>query len=149
MKIPASIMLTVLFSGALAGAQNASTTTKPVEPLQLKPTSRTPINLHMTDDAKNVYAAIAKLEGFNVIFDPDYLARHVQVDLSNASLNDALRIVGHLTGTFYTPVTPDTILVATNSRQKHVDYDDLETHTIYLKNATQQADANEVVTGDS
>ncbi|MDP9051411.1 MAG: hypothetical protein M3O31_11945, partial [Acidobacteriota bacterium] len=146
MKIPASIMLAALLGGTLAMAQNATTTTKSAEPRQLKPTSRTPITLHMTDESKNIYEAIAKLEGFNVIFDPDYASKHVQVDLTNASLNDALRIVGDLTNTFYKPVTSDTIFVATNNRQKHIDLDDLQTQTFYLKNASQQADANEIVT---
>jgi len=67
------------------------------------------------------------------------------VDFTNASLSDSLRIVGEMAGTFYTPLTPDTIFVAQNTLQKHRDLDDLEDETFYLKNAAQQADANEVV----
>jgi general secretion pathway protein D len=100
----------------------------------------------MTDDSKNIYQAIGKLAGINVLFDPDYTSKHVQLDLTSASLTDALRIVGDITNSFYKPITSNTIFVAFNSRQKHVDLDDLETRTFYLKNASQQADANEVVT---
>ena len=138
--------LAVLLTGPTAWAQTATTTTKPIAPLQLKPLSNTPITLHVADDTKIIYQAIAKTAGLTVLFDQDYQSKHVQVDLTNASLSDALRIVGELTGTFYKPLTPDTIYVAANTRQKHVDLDDLFDQTFYLKNASQQADANEIVT---
>jgi type II secretory pathway component GspD/PulD (secretin) len=143
---PIAVVLAVLFSGSLAIAQPALTTTRPPTPVQLKPSTNAPITMHITDDSKAIYQAIAKLDGFNVLFDPDYQPKHVQIDLTNASLNDALRIVGELSNTFYKPLTSNTIFVALNSRQKHVDLDELETQTFYLKNSTQQADANEIVT---
>jgi general secretion pathway protein D len=143
---PLAVVLAVLLSGPVALAQNALTTPNPAPTPQLKPTSNAPITLHMTDDSKNIYQAIGKLAGINVLFDPDYTSKHVQLDLTSASLTDALRIVGDITNSFYKPITSNTIFVAFNSRQKHVDLDDLETRTFYLKNASQQADANEVVT---
>jgi hypothetical protein len=149
MKIPATpavAILAVLFSGTLARAQPAPTTTKPVEQIQLKPTSRTPINLHITDQSKAIYQTIGKLEGLNVLFDSDYQSKSIQVDLTDTSLNDALHIVGELSGTYYRPVTPDTIFVAANTHAKHNDFDPLQTHTIYLRNASQQADANDIIT---
>lgn len=148
MKIPTrlfAITLAAALSGSLAWAQAPLTTARPVTPLQLKPVSNAPITLHLTDESKNIYLAIGKLAGLNVLFDPDYTSKHVQVDLTNTSLSDTLRIVGELTGTFYQPLTPDTIFVAANTHQKHNDLDDLETQTFYLKNAGRQADANEVV----
>jgi general secretion pathway protein D len=148
MKIPTTlfaITLAAALSGSIAGAQTALTTTTPVTPMQLKPLSSGPITIHMIDDSKTIYLAIGKLAGLNVLFDPDYASKRVPVDLTNASLSDTLRIVGELTGTFYKPMTPNTIFVAQNSHVKHNDLDDLEDETVYLKNATQQADANEVV----
>lgn len=138
--------LAVLLIGPIALAQTSSTTTNPPAAPQLKPLSNAPINLHITDDSKNIYQAIGKAAGLNVLFDSDYVPKHVQVDLTNASLNDSLRVVGDITNTFYKPVTSDTIFVAQNTHQKHNDLDDLETQTFYLKNASQQADANEIVT---
>lgn len=146
MKIPGSpaiLVLAALFSGSLAIAQ---TTAKPPTPIQLKPTSNSPINMHANDDSKVIYESIAKLGGFNVLFDPDYQPKHAQVDISDASLTDALRIVGDLTNTSYKPLTANSIFVFANTRQKHTDLDDIETQTFYLKNSSQQADANEIVT---
>jgi hypothetical protein len=140
-----AITLAAALSGPLAWTQTAPTTTKPVVPLQLKPLSNAPITIHMIDESKTIYQAIGKLAGLTVLFDPDYISKRVQVDLTNASLSDGLRIVGEIAGTFYKPLTPDTIFVAQNTYQKHRDLDDLEDETFYLKNATQPADANELI----
>jgi general secretion pathway protein D len=115
-------------------------------PIDLKPVSDEPITLHMVEDVKNIYQAIGKAAGLNVIFDPDYTSKRVPVDLTNVSLADALRIVGTLSGTFYKPVTANTIFVAQNNRTKRTDLDELAVQTFYLTNSSQQSDANEVLT---
>lgn len=115
-------------------------------PIELKPVSEEPITLHMVEDTKNIYTAVGKLAGLNVLFDPDYTSRRIPVDLSNVSLGDALRIVGTISGTFYKALTPDTIYVAQNNHQKHVDLDDQAVQTFYLTNPSQQNDANEIYT---
>lgn len=140
------VTLAALLAGPIASAQKPPTTRDRVVPVQLKPTSNAPITLHVTDDSKAIYLAIGKAAGLNVLFDPDYMSKHVQVDLTSVSLLEALRIVGELTGTFYKTESPDTIFVAQNTRQKHADFDDLADETFYLKNAAYQADANEIVT---
>src|SRR5450631_4316830 len=124
-----ALTLAVLLTGPLTSAQTMPTTTKPPTPIQLKPLSNAPITLHVTDESKNIYLAIGKAAGLNILFDPDYASKHVQVDLTKANLSDSLRIVGEITGTFYKPLASDTIFVALNSRQKHTDLDDLEDQT--------------------
>jgi len=115
-------------------------------PVELKPVSNEPITLHMVEDTKVVYEAIGKAAGLNVLFDPDYTSKRVPVDLTNVSLSDALRIVGTISGTFYKPVTANTIFVAQNTIQKRHDLDEQAVQTFYLTNASQQADGNEIVT---
>ena len=115
-------------------------------PIELKPISNDPITLHMVEDSKNIYQAIGKLAGLNVIFDSDYTSRRIQLDVTNVGLPDVLRIVGKIAGTFWSPLTDDTIFVAQNNRAKHTDNDDLAIETFYLTNVSQQSDANEVVT---
>ena len=83
--------------------------------------------------------------GLNVIFDPDYASKRIPVDLNSVSLPDALHIVGVLSGTFWKPVTTNTIFVAQNSRTKRTDLDDLAVQTFYLTNVSQQNDANEIM----
>jgi general secretion pathway protein D len=100
-------------------------------PVQLQPVSNDPITLHAVEDTKFIYQAIGKVAGLNVLFDPDYQSKRIPVDLTNVTLFDALRIVGTLAGTFYKPVTPNTIFVA---------------QTFYLTNIAQANDLNEILT---
>ena len=100
----------------------------------------------MTEDAKVVYQAIGKAAGVNVLFDPDYNSKRIQVDLNNVSLLDALRIVGTMSGTFWRPVTANTIFVAQNTRIKRTELDEQAVQTFYLTNAWQQNDLNDVQT---
>ena len=115
-------------------------------PVTLKPVSNEPLTLHYAEDSKNVYQAIGKAAGINVLFDPDYNGKRIQVDLTNVSLMDALRIVGTLSTTFWRPVTENTIFVAQNSRAKRTELDEQAVQTFYLSNAWQQNDLNDVQT---
>ncbi len=116
-------------------------------PIVLKPVSDTPITYHAVEDVKNIYISIGKLAGLNVLFDPDYVSKRIPVDLTNVTLSDALRIVGTVAGTFYKPISSNTIFVAQSSRTKHTDLDELSVQTFYLSNAAQANDGNEILTG--
>jgi general secretion pathway protein D len=133
-------------TGQQLSVDNLASISSVAGPIDLKPVSDEPITLHAVEDVKNIYQAIGKAAGLNVIFDPDYTSKRVPVDLVNVSLADALRIVGTLSGTFYKPVTSNTIFVAQNNRTKRTDLDELAVQTFYLTNASQQSDANEVLT---
>jgi general secretion pathway protein D len=115
-------------------------------PPVLKPISEEPLTLHYTEDSKVVYQAIGKAAGINILFDPDYTSRRIQVDLNNSSLLDALRIVGTLSSTFWRPVTDNTIFVAANTRAKRTELDEQAVQTFYLTNAWQQNDLNDIQT---
>jgi general secretion pathway protein D len=115
-------------------------------PVQLKPVSNEPITLHMTEDSKVIYQTVGKAAGINVLFDPDYTSKRVQIDLNNVSLPDALRILGAVTDTFWRPVTPNTIFVAQNTRAKRTELEEQAVQTFYLANASQQNDLNDVQT---
>ena len=107
-------------------------------PVQLQTVSNDPITLHMVEDSKVIYQAIGKLAGLNVIFDPDYTSKRIPIDLTSVPLYDALRIVETLSGTFWKPVTTNTVFVAQNTRTKRTDFDDLAVQTFYLTNVSQQ-----------
>ena len=116
-------------------------------PVQLKPVSNDRVTLHMVQDTKIIYESIGKLAGLNVLFDPDYTSKRIPVDLTNVTLSDALRIVGTIAGTFYKPVTENTIFVAQDTRTKRTDIQDLAVQTFYLSNSSQPNDGNEILTG--
>lgn len=115
-------------------------------PAVLKPVSNEPVTLHMTEDSKVVYQAVGKAAGVNILFDPDYTPKRIQVDLNNVSLLDGLRIVGTISNTFWRPVTSNTIFVAANTRSKRTELDEQAVQTFYLSNAWQQNDLTDVQT---
>jgi general secretion pathway protein D len=113
---------------------------------ELKPTSNEPITIHATDDVKVLYQTIGKLAGINVLFDPDYHSTRLQIDLANVNVYDALRILGTVSGTFWKPVTANTIFVAQNTRGKRTELDEQAVQTFYLTNVSQQNDLNDIQT---
>jgi general secretion pathway protein D len=115
-------------------------------PPELHPLTNEPLSLHMAEDTKVIYQAIAKAAGVNVLFDPDFSSKRITVDLNNVSLLDALRIVGVMSDTFWRPVTGNTIFIAQNSRTKRQELDEQAVQTFYLTNAWQQNDLNDVQT---
>ena len=115
-------------------------------PAELKPISNEPLTLHYSSDSKNVYQAIGKAAGINVLFDPDYNGKQITIDVTNMSLLDALRVVGTVSNTFWRPVTENTIFVAANTRAKRTELDEEAVQTFYLSNAWQQNDLNDVQT---
>jgi general secretion pathway protein D len=115
-------------------------------PPTLRPVSNEPLTLHMQEDSKVVYQAIGKAAGVNILFDPDYNSKRIQVDLNNVSLLDALRIVGTISNTFWRPVTDNTVFVAANTRAKRTELDEQAVQTFYLSNAWQQNDLTDVQT---
>jgi general secretion pathway protein D len=115
-------------------------------PVRLKPISSEPLTLHMTEDSKVVYQTVGKAAGVNVLFDPEYTSKRIQVDIANVSLLDALRIVGVSSGTFWHPVTANTIFVAMNTRAKRQELEEEAVETFYLANTAQQNDLNDIQT---
>src|SRR5882672_7862995 len=109
-------------------------------PPQLKPLSRAPINLKMTNDAKVVFDTIGKLAGLTVIYDPDFPARRI-------TLEQALDIVCIETKAFSTPISENIILVIPDQAQKRRDYEEQFMRTFYLSNTVQAQDLTEIVTG--
>ncbi len=115
-------------------------------PAELRPMSNEPISVHSVEDSKVVYQTVGKLAGINVLFDPDYTGKRIQVDLQNVSLLDALQIIGTISNTFWRPITSNTIFVAQNTRAKRTELDGQALQTFYLGNASQQNDLNDVQT---
>ena len=114
-------------------------------PPRLQPVSNDPITLNAVEDVKNIYTAIGKAAGLNVIFDPKYNSIRIPVNLVNVSLYDALRIVGTLSKTFWRPVTPNTIYVTEDTPTNRNEQSEQAVQTFYLTNVSQQNDANEIL----
>jgi general secretion pathway protein D len=114
-------------------------------PVELATISNIPINLKITEDAKVVYETVGKLAGINVLFDPDYTSRRIKIELNNVSLEEALQIIALESKTFWRPVTPNTIFVATDNPAKRKDLEQSVVKTFYLSNLSQPTELQDVV----
>jgi len=116
-------------------------------PPEIKPLSRAPINLKMSNDAKIVFDTIGKLAGLTVIYDPDFPARRITVELNNVTMEQALEIVSLESKAFVKPVTENIIFVIPDQPQKRRDYEEQVVRTFYVSNTVQPQDLTEIVTG--
>ena len=114
-------------------------------PVELAPISNVPITLKLTEDTKVIYETIGKLAGINVLFDPDYTARRVRIELNGVTLEDALEIVSFETKTFWRPVTPNTIFVAQDNPAKRKELEQNVIKTFYLSNLSMPTELQDVV----
>jgi general secretion pathway protein D len=117
------------------------------KPPEVMPLSRAPINVRMTNDAKAIIETIAKLAGLTVIFDPDFPARRISVDLTNVTLEQALEVVGVESKAFWAPMTSNIIIFVPDQPQKRRDFEDQVIRTFYLSNTVLPQELTEVVTG--
>jgi general secretion pathway protein D len=114
-------------------------------PVELANISNVPITLKLTEDTKNIYETVGKLAGINVLFDPDYTSRRIKIELNGVTLEEALEIVALESKTFWRPVTPNTIFVASDTPAKRKDIEQSVIKTFYLANLSQPTELQDVV----
>jgi len=117
-------------------------------PPELKPLSTAPINLRMVNaDSKAVFDTIGKLAGLTMIYDPDYPARRISIELNNVTLEQALEIASFESKAFVKPVTENIVMVIPDQTQKRRDYEEEVLKTFYMSNTVTPQDLTEIVTG--
>ena len=82
-----------------------------------------------------------------VVYDPDFPARRIPVDLNDVTLEQALDIVSMESKAFWKPVTENIIFVIPDQPQKRRDYEEQIVRTFYLSNTVLAQDLTEIVTG--
>src|SRR5208337_3996376 len=116
-------------------------------PPEIKPLSRAPINLKMSNDAKVVFDTIGKLAGLTVIYDPDLQQKKISTELNNVTLEQALDITCLESKTFWKPITENIIIIIPDQAQKRRDYEEQVVRTFYLSNIAIPQDLTEIQTG--
>src|SRR5271165_5112017 len=114
-------------------------------PVELAAISNVPITVKLTDKSDMVYRTIGQLAGINVLFDPDYTPRPIKVELNGITLEEALQITALESKTFWRPVTPNTIFVATDNPAKRKELEQSVLKTFYLTNLSQPTELQDVV----
>jgi len=132
---------------AQANPEEDTSSTYAAAPPELKPLSRSPINLKASDDAKMIFNTIGKLAGVDVIFDSDFVARRINVEFNSVTLEQALEIACIQSKAWWKPVTENVIFVIQDTAQKHRYYDETVVRTFYLSNVTQPQDLTDIANG--
>src|SRR5580698_1163075 len=114
-------------------------------PVELAPISVVPITVKLTDKSDTVYRTIGQLAGINVLFDPDYTPKQIKVELNGVTLEEALEITALESKTFWRPVTPNTIFIATDNPAKRKELEQSVLKTFYLENLSQPTELQDVV----
>jgi general secretion pathway protein D len=134
-------------AGVSAPAKPVSPLAKMAEetegPVDLEPPSDMPLTLRMTSPVDNIYKTIGKLSGINVLFDADYKPQRITIELNDVTLREALRMVAMESKTFWRPISPNVIFVASESKRKELE--DNVMGTFYLRNASTASELQEVV----
>src|ERR1700724_178914 len=115
-------------------------------PVELAPISNVPITVKMLATKSDVvYRTVGQLAGVNVLFDPDYTARVINVDLNGVTLEEALEITAMESKTFWRPVTQNTIFVAQDNPAKRKELEQSVLKTFYLTNLSAPTELQDVV----
>src|SRR4051812_39541443 len=112
-------------------------------PVELQPLSNTLITLRLTESSTNVYKTVGRLAGINVLFDQDYKAQKITVELNDVTLREALNTVALQTKTFWEPISSNTIMVAADTTAKRKEMQDSVMKTFYLRNVSNATELQE------
>ena len=120
-------------------------------PPVLRPINNLITSLKMNNQpARVIYESIGKLAGINVLFDPsgiDTLGatnRNFNLDLNNATLEEALQYVALVTHTFWKPISRNAIFVTQESEPKRQEYQDEVVRVFYIQNASTPNEFTEI-----
>jgi general secretion pathway protein D len=114
--------------------------------VELKSLSQEALHIRISADSKRVYETLGKLADLNIAFTPDFQPRPVSLDLTNVKIEDALRLLGYQTRSFWKAVTPNTILIVPDTPANRREYQDEVLKTVYLSNPLQPADRTAITT---
>jgi general secretion pathway protein D len=108
-----------------------------VKPPVLDPTSKEPITLNFPrpKPVKEIYDAIGKAYGFNVLFDPKLKDDRLAIELRDLTAERALEMVMQAAGHFYKVLDKNSIIIADDTPQNRREYEDLVIKTFFLSNA--------------
>jgi general secretion pathway protein D len=117
---------------------------------ELKPLSPTPITLKMNNQPPRVlFETVGKLAGINVLFDPEFTtqvpARPLNVELVNATLEEALDYIALITKAFWKPLSSNAVFVTADNPTKRQEYEDQVAKVFYLTNVATQQELTEIM----
>ncbi len=108
-----------------------------VKPPVLDPKSKDRITLNFPKPkpVQEIYKAMAKAYGFNILFDPKLKDDRLSIELNDLPAEQSLEMVMQAAGHFYKVLDEHSIIVADDTPQNRREYEDLVIKTFFLSNA--------------
>ncbi len=110
--------------------------TRPQPPV-LNPRSKEPISLNFPQPVSlfEIYQALGKAFGINILFDPNLKDQEIAIDLVDVDAQSALETLMRASNHFYKVLDEHTIIIAADTPQNRRTYEDLVIQTFFLSNA--------------
>jgi general secretion pathway protein D len=99
------------------------------------PGVRMPDSLVYSGSVRELYQALAKVANVSIVFDPQFTDRPIEIDLRNASLEEALKSVAGATRSFFRVSGQRTITIIPDTPAKRQEYEEEVVKVFYLSNA--------------
>ena len=94
-----------------------------------------PESLTMRGSSRDVFTALGKIAGVNVVFDPLFRPQEVAIDLKNPSLEEALQAASSASRNFYRVTAQRTVTVIPDTPAKRQEYEEEVVRPFFLSNA--------------
>ncbi|MGH9360921.1 MAG: secretin N-terminal domain-containing protein, partial [Thermoanaerobaculia bacterium] len=107
------------------------------QPPVLNPRSKEPISLNFPQPVSlfEIYQALGKAFGINILFDPNLKDQEIAIDLTEVDAQSALETLMRAANHFYKVLDEHTIIIASDTPQNRRTYEDLVIQTFFLSNA--------------
>lgn len=102
-------------------------------------------NFHLQGDTRQLYTQIGAAFGISMEFDQNLNSRVVRFDLDNVDFYTATNVAGKMTKSFWSPISSNAAMVATDSAETRKQYERMALRTFYIGNVSAQTDLNDLV----
>lgn len=102
-------------------------------------------NFHFQGDTRQLYSQIGAAFGVFMEFDQNLTSRVVRFDLDNVDFYTAADLAGKMTKSFWSPISNNTAMVASDTLETRKQYERLALRTFYVGNVSAQTDLNDLV----
>jgi general secretion pathway protein D len=107
------------------------------QPPVLNPRSTNPISMEFPEPVSifQIYKALGKAFGINILFDPNLKDQEISIDLKDVTAQTALETLMRAVNHFYKVLDDHTVLIAADTPQNRRIYEDLVIQTFFLSNS--------------
>jgi general secretion pathway protein D len=95
-------------------------------------------NLHLHADQTQIIKDVFNVYGLDAILDESIHSAQVRLDMDDATFEEATRVLGMITNSFFVPLDAHRVLVAVDNRENRMKFMRQELETVYLSGLTDQ-----------